>query len=593
MSGKIHILSEDIRNKISAGEVVERPASVVKELMENSLDSGATELFITIENGGHSLIQVLDNGHGISPDDLPVAVQRYTTSKIQGVNDLFKIDTLGFRGEALASIASVSEMVVHSCDGNHPGGKIIVKDGNISDVEPAPDISGTQISIRSLFYNTPARRKFLKSPKVELRKIVETVRQLSLGNPECSVSLIADEKKLLQTQNETIVERINSLFDTTYGDNLLKVSMEKGDFNVTGHIGNLNLVRSRPGEQYIFLNSRFIKDRLLNSAVYSGYQSLVKRGEYPFFALNISMPVDQVDVNVHPMKTEVRFKDEWRIYHVIKAAVTESLKDILETVPNFDKEHSSITFGSGRQTDSLPFQHNPSQGDSGVSNGHSQVPFMGNRSQNPEVEKAKNYASVLAEKQEGVESLTSGKIWQIHNKYILSPVQSGMVVIDQHVAHERVLFEEALIAFEQNHLPSQTLLFPEEMTFSPDEYSVLLDLLLYLEKIGFRLKTGENSKIILEAVPSDMSLGNEKTIIRNILDHYLEHGKEYSSNQERLAASYACHGAIKAGDPLTFEEMQELINRLFATDHPYYCPHGRPIIVQLSLEELDKRFERI
>jgi len=593
MSGKIHILSEDIRNKISAGEVVERPASVVKELMENSLDSGATELFITIENGGHSLIQVLDNGHGISPDDLPVAVQRYTTSKIQGVNDLFKIDTLGFRGEALASIASVSEMVVHSCDGIHPGGKIIVKDGNISDVEPAPDISGTQISIRSLFYNTPARRKFLKSPKVELRKIVETVRQLSLGNPECSVSLIADEKKLLQTQNETIVERINSLFDTTYGDNLLKVSMEKGDFNVTGHIGNLNLVRSRPGEQYIFLNSRFIKDRLLNSAVYSGYQSLVKRGEYPFFALNISMPVDQVDVNVHPMKTEVRFKDEWRIYHVIKAAVTESLKDILETVPNFDKEHSSITFGSGRQTDSLPFQHNPSQGDSGVSNGHSQVPFMGNRSQNPEVEKAKNYASVLAEKQEGVESLTSGKIWQIHNKYILSPVQSGMVVIDQHVAHERVLFEEALTAFEQNHLPSQTLLFPEEISFSPDEYSVLLDLLLYLEKIGFRLKTGENSKIILEAVPSDMSLGNEKTIIRNILDHYLEHGKEYSSNQERLAASYACHGAIKAGDPLTFEEMQELINRLFATDHPYYCPHGRPIIVQLSLEELDKRFERI
>jgi DNA mismatch repair protein MutL len=221
------------------------------------------------------------------------------------------------------------------------------------------------------------------------------------------------------------------------------------------------------------------------------------------------------------------------------------------------------------------------------------VPFVGNRSQNPEVEKAKNYASGLAVKQEGVESLTSGKIWQIHNKYILSPVQSGMVVIDQHVAHERVLFEEALTAFEQNHLPSQTLLFPEEMTFSPDEYSVLLDLLPYLEKIGFRLKEGENSNIILEAVPSDMSLGNEKTIIRNILDHYLEHGKEYSSTQESLAASYACHGAIKAGDPLTFEEMQELVNRLFSTEHPYYCPHGRPIIVQLSLEELDKRFERI
>ncbi len=593
MSGKIHILSEDIRNKISAGEIVERPASVVKELIENSLDAGATELTITIENGGHTLIQILDNGDGISPEDLPLAVQRYSTSKIQTAGDLFRINTLGFRGEALASIASVSEMVLHSCDETHDGGKVIVKDGTISDTEPAPDIGGTQISIRNLFYNTPARRKFLKSPKVELRKIVETIRQLAMGNPHTRITLVADGKTLLQTGCEELAKRINSLFDPTYGKNLLKVIMDKGDFSIEGLIGNLNLVRSRPGEQFIFLNSRFIKDRLLNSAVYSGYQSLVKRGEYPFFVLNISMPVDQVDVNVHPMKTEVRFKDEWRIYHVIKAAVTESLKEIFDTIPNFERGRTSFSFETGQQTDSFSFQNNPSEGYSGVSNGHSHVSFMGNRNRTEELEKAKSYASVLAEKQEGIESLTSGKIWQIHNKYILSPIQSGMVVIDQHVAHERVLFEEALKAFEQNHLPSQTLLFPEEMTFSPDEYSVLLDLLPYLEKIGFRLKEEEESSIRLDAVPSDLSLGNEKTIIRNILDHYLEHGKEYSSTQERLAASYACHGAIKAGDPLTFEEMQELVNRLFATEHPYYCPHGRPIIVRLSLEELDRRFERI
>ena len=218
---------------------------------------------------------------------------------------------------------------------------------------------------------------------------------------------------------------------------------------------------------------------------------------------------------------------------------------------------------------------------------------MGNNQQTEELERAKNYASGLAEKNEGIVSIVSGKIWQIHNKYILSPIQSGIVVIDQHVAHERVLFEEALKAFEESHLPSQTLLFPEKLTFSPDEYSVLLDLLPYLEKIGFRLKKEDKSSIQLDAVPSDLSLGTEKIIIRNILDHYLEHRKEYSSNQERLAASYACHGAIKAGDPLTLEEMQQLVNRLFATEHPFYCPHGRPIIVQLSLEELDRRFERI
>ena len=358
-------------------------------------------------------------------------------------------------------------------------------------------------------------------------------------------------------------------------------------------MGNLNLVRSRPGEQFIFLNSRFIKDRLLNSAVYSGFRSLIKRGEYPFFVLNISMPVDQVDVNVHPMKTEVRFKDEWRIYHVIKAAVSESLKDILQTIPNFDRGETSFSFESGQQKKLFSFENNPSGEFGGVSNGHSHMPFLGKRDQTEDLERAKEYASVLAEKQEGIEGLSSGKIWQIHNKYILSPIQSGMVVIDQHVAHERVLFEEALNSFEKSHLPSQTLLFPEKLTFSPDEYSVLLDLLPYLEKIGFRLKAEEESSIRLDAVPTDMSLGSEKTIIRNILDHYLEHGKEYSSTQERLAASYACHGAIKAGDPLTFEEMQELVSRLFATEHPYYCPHGRPIIVQLSLEELDRRFERI
>jgi DNA mismatch repair protein MutL len=484
-------------------------------------------------------------------------------------------------------------MVLHSCNGTHSGGKVIVKDGSISDTEPAPDIDGTQISIHSLFYNTPARRKFLKSPKVELRKIVETIRQLSLGNPHTDVTLIADGKTLLQTRSENLSDRINSLSDPTYGENLLKVTMDKGDFSIDGLIGNLNLVRSRPGEQFIFLNSRFIKDRLLNSAVYSGFRSLIKRGEYPFFVLNISMPVDQVDVNVHPMKTEVRFKDEWRIYHVIKAAVTESLEDILQTIPNFDRGETSFAFQSAQQKQLFNSENNPLEKFGGVSSGHSQMPFLGKRDQNEDLKRAKEYASVLAEKQEGIEGLSSGKIWQIHNKYILSPIQSGMVVIDQHVAHERVLFEEALNSFEKSYLPSQTLLFPEKLTFSPDEYSVLLDLLPYLEKIGFRLKAEEESSIHLDAVPTDMSLGSEKTIIRNILDHYIEHGKEYSSTQERLAASYACHGAIKAGDSLTFEEMQELVSRLFSTEHPYYCPHGRPIIVQLSLEELDRRFERI
>ena len=579
MSKSIHILSEDIRNKISAGEVVERPASVVKELMENSLDAGATELKITIENGGHTLIQVLDNGDGIAPEDLPLAVQRYSTSKIKDAEDLFRIDTLGFRGEALASIASVSEMVLHSCDGTHSGGKVIVKDGSISDTEPAPDVDGTQISIHSLFYNTPARRKFLKSPKVELRKIVETIRQLSLGNPHTDVTLIADGKTLLQTRSEDLSDRINSLFDPTYGKNLLKVTMDKGDFSIDGLMGNLNLVRSRPGEQFIFLNSRFIKDRLLNSAVYSGFRSLIKRGEYPFFVLNISMPVDQVDVNVHPMKTEVRFKDEWRIYHVVKSAVREALASILATIPSFEQHVGQmVTFGKEIDPNQRqePLWFTPAkQSESGA-----------------DLQRAKEYVSNLADQKEEASAIEGSIMWQVHDKYIISQINSGLVIIDQHVAHERVLFEDALLAFDSTPLSAQTLLFPEILEFSTDEYSVLLDILPYLEKLGFRMKENGQNKILLEAIPSDMGWGNENSVIRDIIDHYVANREKSSSYVENLAASFACHAAVKAGDSLTIEEMQVLVNRLFATKHPYYCPHGRPIIVQLSLEELDQRFER-
>ena len=307
-------LSEDLRNKIAAGEVVERPASVVKELIENSLDAGATEISIVIEKGGHQLIQVSDNGGGIAPDELETAVHRYTTSKIETVDDLFNINSLGFRGEALASIASVSEMQLASCANGDGGFLINIYDGEAGKMEPSEPVSGTRIDVRNLFYNTPARKKFLKSQRVEFRQIVQMVKRYALAYPEVAMKLIHDEKEILNLQSESFKERIDNVLDPTYSQNILEVNSLKGDFSVSGFVGNLNLVRSRPGEQYIFLNRRFIKHRLLNNAVYSAYRSLVKRGEYPFFALNLVQPTDQIDVNVHPMKIEVRFRDEWRVY---------------------------------------------------------------------------------------------------------------------------------------------------------------------------------------------------------------------------------------------------------------------------------------
>jgi DNA mismatch repair protein MutL len=572
---KIHLLSTDLRNKIAAGEVVERPASVVKELVENSLDANATEITIVIEKGGHQLIQVSDNGGGISPDDMNLAVERYTTNKIETIDDLFNINSLGFRGEALASIASVSEMEMTSCINSDGGFAVSILDGEAGEIMPAEPVQGTRIDVRNLFYNTPARKKFLKSQRVEFRQIVAMARRYGLAYPEVAFKLYHDDKEILNIQSESLKERINNLLDPTYRDHLLEVNTVKGDFAISGYVGSLNLVRSRPGEQYIFLNRRFIKHRLLNNAVYSAYQSLLKRGEYPFYVLNLVQPADQVDVNVHPMKIEVRFKDEWRLYHVLKSAVADALRSILDTIPDFSKMETQFPeFGNSLQQATLSL----SAVDTPIQQG---------------LQRAKTYMDRLSEKKSEGEEVSTGNIWQIHDKYIVSQINSGLVIIDQHVAHERVLFEDALNAFEKAPLGAQTLLFPETLEFSADEFSVLLDILPNLNKLGFRMQEFGKNTVMVEAIPSEMVWGNEKTIIRDIMDSYLENKKKYSSWQEGLAASYSCHAAVKAGDPLTIQEMQALVNRLFATNHPYYCPHGRPIIVQLSIEELDKRFERI
>ena len=574
-------LTEDLQNKISAGEVVERPSSVVKELLENSLDADSDQIDIVIEQGGNQLIQVRDNGIGIRNDQLPNAVKRFHTSKLSKLNDLFSIDTLGFRGEALASIASIAQLSILSNQSDEDGAEINVVDGKIGEVIPAPKIDGTQITIQNLFYNTPARRKFLKTPRTEGRKILETVKNFGLSSPQVGFSLIIDGKQVIDLIPEKLNERIGSLFDNTYPKNLIPIDISKADFTFTGYIGNLNLIRKRFGEQYLFLNGRYIKDRLLNSAVYSSYQSLVKRGEYPLFIINIDIPFDQVDVNVHPMKTEVRFKDEWRIYHVLKSGVNQALSEILNTIPNFQRisSDSSSFFQTSNNQSSIDFS-NTLPGNNLVSNLE-------------KTDRAKIYASNIDSSEDSENNFNFEKLWQVHKKYIISEINSGMVVIDQHVAHERVLYEECLLAFESKVMSSQTLLFPEEIEFSKGEYDILLEIFPYLKKIGFKIIETEDAKLIVEATPSDISWGDEKKIIKEIIDEFMSTRKKYSSYKEALAASFACKAAVKAGDQMTREEMVMLVNRLFATDHPYYCPHGRPIIMQLSLEELDKRFERI
>ena len=594
----IRSLPEELRNKIAAGEIVDGPSSIVKELIENSLDAGATEISVVVEKGGIQTIQVRDNGSGIEADQLHAAVMPYHTSKINKFDDLFSIDTLGFRGEALASIASVSEMSIISNIQDKEGKELVINFGKTADIRPASSIDGTEVTINKLFFNTPARKKFLKTARSELRKVVNVVRRFGLGFPEVSFKLVSDNREIFHLFPEILERRIDHLLDPTYSKHLLPITLVRGDYVLSGFVGGLSLVRKRPGEQYLFLNRRFIKDRLLNSAIYKSYESLVKRGEYPFFIINLIVPPAHIDVNVHPMKTEVKFKDEWRIFNILKASAGESLENLLRAIPDLGKkgipnyENSTKTRGlfTGAELNTPNKSMNGEQSELSLplKNIISETP-MG-----PNIERAKDYVSRLVQKKEiNQEPMIIENIWQVHKKYIISEINSGLVIIDQHVAHERVLYEDAIKAFETTGIASQTLLFSEKMEFSPDDFDNLFDVLPYLEKIGFKIKKETETSVRILAIPSGMGWGNERQVIREIIDHFLSEGKKYSSHKEGLAASFACKAAVKAGDLLNRDEMQELVNRLFLTEHPYYCPHGRPIIMQLSLEELDKRFERI
>lgn len=577
--GNIRILSDELRNKIAAGEVVERPASVVKELIENSIDAGATEIEVVVAGGGNVSILVADNGHGLDREDLALAFSRHATSKIVSHEDLQRIKSLGFRGEALASIASVAKVrAISTVDGSEEGNELVIMDGKIEEPVPASIQRGTSIAVSDLFFSVPARRKFLKSPRVEFKHIIQTVRRFSLSYPQLSFRLVSDNREILNLQPETIEERIAKVFDPTYRNNILPVDYEKEPFHVHGFVGNLNLVRKRRGEQFLFLNGRYIVDTLMNSAIYSAYQSLISRGEFPFFVVNLDMPCDHVDVNVHPVKIEVRFRDEWRVYHVLKSAVTDAISDILGTIPDF-------SFPSRGREPVQPGQQGGKQETKSFS-------APGSISQGRTVERAKEYVKTFASRVSDEERMNLENIWQVHGKYIVSEIRSGLVIIDQHVAHERVLFEQAMAAMEGSAIPSQSLLFPQVVELPPDDYAVLLELLSYLEKIGFRMKEFGKNTVLIEGVPSEMGWGNEKTILKEIIDDYQAHHREYASYREGIAASFSCQAAVKAGDKLSKEEMQTLVDRLFATKHPYYCPHGRPIIVNLSLDELDRRFER-
>ena len=595
---KIHHLESSLVDQIAAGEVIDRPASVLKELIENSLDSGADNIEVHVIKGGHELIQVSDNGCGMSQEDLKLAFMRHATSKIKYLEDLNSITTLGFRGEALPSIAAVSMFTALSSEKDSNGYEIKINGSEEKSFKPASGLSGTTCKVKNLFYNTPARRKFLKKPETEQSVINSMMRRFMLSRPEVAFKMISNNKIVYDVPAQNLSERINSIYGSAFKNGILPVELKKDPYIVTGFTGNLSLVKKRPGEQYIFLNGRFIKNRLLNSAIFSAYQSLIQRGEFPFFVMFLEMPPDLFDVNVHPAKLEVRFVNEWQIYHVIKTSITTVLQDILKVIPDY-KTYQHFPEYTPNETGSLNLEKAPS----GSITQFEQAPhkrldtdvaglFDKNEAQLQDAHfRMESTLDAIKVHNEDLHPV-SDHIWQIHRKYLITEIKSGLIIIDQHVAHERVLFEEAKKAIEGQGFPSQTVLFPQTLKLQPEEYDSLLEITHYLNKIGFRFREFGENTVIIDEIPPDINWGNESQIIREILDQYISVKNINPSFIDQIAAIYACKSAIKAGDQLKPEERIHLIDRLFSTDHPYYCPHGRPIIINLSINELDQRFER-
>ncbi len=611
MSSIINILPEHLANKIAAGEVVQRPESVVKELLENSIDAESTSISITIKNAGKTLIQIIDNGRGMSEEDAEKSFYRHATSKITTYEDLENIRTLGFRGEALASIAAVAQVELKTRREEDQVGTLIRIEGTELLVkEKTAHQCGTTISVKNLFFNTPARRQFLKSNNTEFKHIYDTIQRLALSKPEIALEFVSDDDTILALPSQNIDERLKSLFGDRHYSTLIPVKEETDLISIHGYVGKPDFARKSKVDQFIFLNNRFIINRSINHAVFSGYEHLVEKGNFPFFLLFLELDPNKVDVNVHPSKMEVKFADEQSIYRIILSVVRKSLgqNDLVPTV-EFQRSTDLDQFSSLRHAaqprwlDANPRNDFPSVGfpseiqqpSTFVPNENEEIPFdlstkldqIFSEKIQPETSHQVQHGTRESEAQEGK------AIWQLHNKYILTQIRSGLMIIDQHVAHERILYERALLRFNNAVPSSQQLLFPQTIQLQPGDFMLTKEILPFLQSIGFETKIFGRNTIVLEGVPPEVKAGTEANILQEILD-------EFKNNQLRVkleardnvAKSFSCKAAIKAGEKLTETEMRSLIDQLFATSMPYVCPHGRPVLIKISLPELDRRFMR-
>jgi DNA mismatch repair protein MutL len=582
MPSKIQILPKHISQAIAAGEVVERPASVVKELIENAIDAGSTEVIVELEAGGLQRIRVCDNGEGMDYEDVPLALQRYATSKIRNVEDLFAIHTLGFRGEALPSIASVAQMtiktrVLHSLSGT----KVVCEGGEIKDISEVGCPIGTEVDVRSIFYNLPVKRKFLRSIRSELRYALSHFLRLSLSHPAISFKLIHDGRILHDLpKTESPMVRIEAILGREAYHHLRPLEFEDGETKISGFASLPSLVKGNADGIYLFVNGRFVKDRMIHKAITEVYRHVIPAGKFPMVILFITLPPFLIDVNVHPTKTEIKFRDQERIFHTVISAL-HSVRDRVQPLGG-----TAVARGG----EELKPPKSILLSSSGLKPYPVELPAL-DRDEGRSV-------SMIREgvhPQWGAEEKVPYRIvGQFQGTYILCEGEKGLILIDQHAAHERILFEEFRNKCETRSISLERFLIPVLMELPSEESFTLSSHLREFESMGFEIDPIGEKSFVIRSIPSFANRKDPREMVRKILDELsflIREGKATEPLQTMLV-TLACHAAIRGNSPLRSEEIEELMKTLSPFGLSATCPHGRPIFWVLSLEEIKKQFKR-
>ena len=625
---KIEQLSAAVINKIAAGEVIERPASVVKELVENSIDAGASQIDISVHQGGAELIRVVDNGHGIPAGELTLAVASHATSKIRNADDLFSVHTMGFRGEALASISEVSEFRIRSrTPDNDAGAELEIVGGQLGTVEPCGCSVGTTIEVRRLFFNTPVRRKFMRTPQTEMSHATEAITRIALAHPSVRFVLHNGKRVSLDLPPvDDLRERIACCFGGDLAEDLIAVESKDEFASVYGYVANPKHSRSTNKLQYLFLNGRHIRDRALQHALSEAYRGILLTGRYPIAFLNIDLAPETVDVNVHPTKLEVRFQDSGRLYKQLLGMLRNRFltTDLTATFraegespheDRVDPSHSSLGTpvaefkpfpGSSRRDEITSWARGETR-TAGDQEFQLQTP-AGERQQTLSLEAPLPAQSVIAEgaridspsSQAGtpdaqdVRAVGSASAMQVHNRYLITASDDGIVVIDQHALHERVIYEQLREKVLQHEVEKQRLLVPEPVQLSPTEAATVLQSQQLLADLGIDVEDFGGDTVLVSSYPAMLANFNPAEIIRQLAEELASGGKTPDPRDllDEILHMISCKAAIKAGDRLQPEEIESLIEQRHLVQDSHHCPHGRPTTLVFTQKELDKRFQR-